>query len=97
MIFATSTSVQTELMRPDFERYDTDIEVYNAAAVEVVAKYGFEINDLYAASVKLPAEAHSDAVHYYTPMGTKVFTEQVLSCLLPALGIAGVHFPLREM
>lgn len=87
VIFATSTSVQSELMSPDFKRYNEEIETYNAAAVKVVSKYGFQVNDLYSVSVLLPAEAHSDAVHYYTTMGTKIFTEQVLSYLLPALGI----------
>ena len=87
VIFATSTSVQSELMSPDFKRYNEDIEDYNAAAVNVVSKYGFQVNDLYAVSVSLPAEAHSDAVHYYTPMGTKILTEQVLTYLLPALDI----------
>lgn len=87
VIFATSTSVQSELMKPDFKRYNEEIEAYNEVAVKVVAKYGFQVNDLYAVSVTLPAEAHSDAVHYYTSMGTKIFAEQVLSYLLPALGI----------
>lgn len=87
VIFATSTSVQSELMSPDFKRYNEEIEAYNAAAVNVVLKFGFQVNDLYAASVMLPAEAHSDAVHYYTAAGTKLFADQVLSYLLPALGI----------
>ena len=87
VIFATSTSVQSELMSPDFKRYNEEIEAYNEAAVKIVSKYGFQVNDLYAASAALPEEAHSDAVHYYTPMGTKNFTEQVLSYLLPALGV----------
>ena len=88
VIFATSTSVQSEFMSPNFMRYNEEIEAYNAAAIKVVSKYGFRVNDLYAISVDLPAEAHSDAVHYYTPMGTKSLTEQVLSYILPALGIA---------
>ena len=87
VIFATSTSVQSELMSPDCIRYNKEIETYNEAAVKVVSKYGFQVNDLYELSVTLPAEAHSDAVHYYTPMGTKMFTDQVLSYLLPTLGI----------
>lgn len=86
VIFATSTSVQSELMRSDFKRYNHEIEAYNAAAVQVVSRYGFQVNDLYGVSTTLPPEAHSDAVHYYTPMGTKAFTEQVLSYLLPAIG-----------
>ncbi len=51
----------------------------------IAEKYGFEINDLYALSASLPEEAHSDPVHYYTPMGTEAFTNQVLSYVLPAL------------
>ena len=89
VIFATSTSVQSELMKSDFKRYNEEIEAYNEAAVKVVTKYGFQVNDLYAVSVTLPAEAHSDAVHYYTSMATRIFAEQVLSYLLPALGIEG--------
>lgn len=87
VIFATSTKVDSERMEPDFKRYNEEIAAYNEAAVKVVTKYGFQVNDLYAVSEKLPAEAHSDAVHYYTPIGTKAFTEQVLSYLLPALDI----------
>lgn len=87
VIFATSTSVLSEKMGKDFKRYNGEIEKYNEAAVEVVKKYGFEINDLYATSCALPVEAHSDAVHYYTSMGTEAFTQQVLSFVVPALGM----------
>lgn len=87
VIFATSTSVLSEKMRKDFKRYNAEIEKYNEIAVKTVEKYGFEIDDLYALSVQLPETAHSDPVHYYTPAGTKAFTNQVLSSVLPALGI----------
>lgn len=87
VIFATSTSVVSEKMNKDFKRYNEDIEDYNRAAVEVVEKYGFIVNDLYATSVKLPEEAHSDPVHYYTPIGTEAFANQVISYIAPALGI----------
>ena len=87
VIFATSTKVISEEMDINFKRYNEDIEKYNAVAVEIVKKYGFEVNDLYSLSAELPKEAHSDAVHYYTPLGTKVFTDKVLSYVLPALGI----------
>lgn len=87
VIFATSTSVISEEMSKDFKRYNEEIEQYNDVAVNIVKKYGFEVDDLYALSRTLPKEAHSDAVHYYTPQGTEVFTNQVLSCVLPALGI----------
>ena len=87
VIFATSTSVLSEKMSKDFKRYNEEIEEYNKAAVEVVSKYGFEINDLYSVSVSLPESAHSDAVHYYTNMGTEAFTNKVLSFVLAPLGI----------
>jgi len=87
VIFATSTKVISEKMTGDFKRYNEEIEMYNQAAVKIVKKYGFKVNDLYALSETLPEEAHSDAVHYYTPMGTEAFTNQVLSFVLPELGI----------
>ena len=87
VIFATSTRVLSEKMGVNFKRYNEEIEAYNAAAVEVVKKYGFTINDLYAVSTTLPEEAHSDPVHYYTPMGTEAFTNQVLSYVCDALGV----------
>ncbi len=87
VIFATSTAVLSEKMGKNFKRYNEEIETYNKVAVEVVKKYGFETNDLYAVSITLPEEAHSDAVHYYTPIGTEAFTNQVLSYIVPALEI----------
>ena len=87
VIFATSTKVISEKMDINLKRYNEEIEKYNKVAIEIVKKYGFEVNDLYALSMKLPEEAHSDAVHYYTPMGTEAFTKQVLSSVVPALGI----------
>ena len=87
VIFATSTSVLSEKMFKDFKRYNEEIEKYNEVAVGIVTKYGFEVNDLYAVSTSLPETAHSDPVHYYTPMGTEAFTKQVLSFVAPALGI----------
>ena len=74
-------------MHNDFKRYNKDIEEYNRVAVEIVKKHGFEVDDLYAVSVTLPEEAHSDTVHYYTPIGTEAFTNQVVSCLSSAIGL----------
>ena len=87
VFFATSTSVLSEEMPPDFKRYNEEIDKYNRAAIEVVSGYGFEVDDLYALSESLPREAHSDSVHYYTPMGTEAFANKVLSCIAPALGL----------
>ena len=97
VIFATSTKVLSEKMSEDFKRYNEEIEEYNKAAVNVVKKYGFEINDLYSLSVTLPENVHSDPVHYYTPEGTEAFTNQVLSFVAPALGIDEVLEYREEM
>ena len=97
IIFATSTRVISEKMSKDFKRYNEEIEKYNEAAVNVVKKHGFKINDLYAVFASLPEEAHSDPVHYYTPMGTEAFTNQLLSCVLPELGIDEVLEYREEM
>lgn len=87
VVFATCTSVQSEKMAVNFKRYNEEIEKYNDAAVAVVKKYGFAVNDLYPVSTALPAEAHSDPVHYYTPMGTEAFANRVLAHVVPLLGI----------
>lgn len=87
VIFATSTKVLSEEMKVNFKRYNEEIEKYNEAAVNIVKKHGFAVNDLYSVSASLPRDAHSDPVHYYTPLGTKAFTNQVLSYVLPCLGI----------
>jgi len=96
VIFATSTKVLSEQMRPDFKRYNEEIAEYNRIAVETVRRYGFGINDLYAVSDGLGDSAHSDPVHYYTPEGTAAFTRQVLDSVAPLLGIEG-EVPYREV
>lgn len=88
VIFATSTKVQSEKMNKNFKRYNEEIGKYNEAAVAVVKKYGFEVNDLYAVSDSLPDEAHSDPVHYYTSIGTEAFAKKVLSYIVPLLDTA---------
>lgn len=87
VIFATSTKVISEKMDINFKRYNEEIEEYNRIAVNIVKKYDFEVNDLYSVSDSLPEEAHSDPVHYYTPVGTEAFTNQVLSVIVPLLDL----------
>lgn len=87
VIFATSTSVQSQNMGKNFKRYNEEIEKYNETAIQIVKKYGFAVNDLYTVSCSLPEEAHSDPVHYYTPVGTRAFTNKVLSHIVPLLDI----------
>ena len=69
---------------------EVDVLHWNAGLWDCLRLFGEDPQtpvDLYALSCTLPEEAHSDAVHYYTPMGTEAFANQVLSVLCPALGI----------
>lgn len=85
VIFATSTRVMPEKTLKNYKRSNEAIEEYNRVAAAIVRKYGFEVNDLYALSTTFPDEAHSDDVHYYTPMATEAFTNQVLDVLRKAI------------
>lgn len=87
VIFATTTKVIPEKMTKDFMRDNKEIDKYNEAAIKVCKKHGFKINDLCALCESLPETAHSDGVHFYTQKGTESFTNQVLSVVLPELGI----------
>ena len=69
------------------EYLNEDIIEYNKRAVAIVKEYGFIVNDLFSTSLTLDESAHNDPVHYNTPAATKAFTEQVVSCIAPALGI----------
>ena len=86
MIFATSTPVQEHLFG-DLKRINSDIEAYNAAAVEIVTKHGGKINDLYSLMKNCPSEYYTDSTHFYTKDGTKLITGQVISYIENALGI----------
>ena len=86
MIFATSTPVREPAHGP-YGRLNKDTVEYNAVAVEIVKRYGGEINDLYSLAKAAPEEYHSDGTHYYTKEGTRMLTDQVVKCLEQTLGI----------
>ena len=65
----------------------TSIQSKKTIATEVVKKYRFAVNGLYALSRALPEEAHSDAVYYDTPIGAEAFTNQVLYMVAPLLNV----------
>lgn len=64
VVFATSTSVVEEWMRPEFFRYNREIEMYNRKAVEVMEELGVPVNDLYAITSAMDDSMHSDWVHF---------------------------------
>lgn len=87
-IFATSTPVIESGFIRDFEmRYNADVERYNAAACEVLAKRGVVINDLYALLKDKPERYHSDQTHFYTPDATELIGGAVNDVLCEALQI----------
>lgn len=88
VIFATSTPIQEELFTT-CKRYNADTRLYNAAALEIVKKYGHEINDLYAITENIPKSYYSDLAHLYTKDGAKLHTEKVVSAIEGVLEIKG--------
>ena len=93
VIFATSTPVDEEAFAAlkteqgvDM-RYNKDVELFNASAVEVVRQHGFAVNDLYGYMAQLPVTYHSDTTHFYTKNGTIAITQKVLRSLEECLGI----------
>ena len=86
VIFATSTPVREELFG-EFKRLNADVERYNAAALEVVKKHGFAVNDLYAIASKAPVEYHSDMTHYRTKEGTRMMAGAVIRALENCLNV----------
>ena len=78
MIFATSTPVDEVLFKEKFEarkimRLNSDTEIYNQAAIEVVRKHGGEINDLYGLLKDRQSEYHSDQTHFYSKSRKSIF------------------------
>ena len=87
VIFATSTPVVEERFIGECKRYNKDIEIYNAAAIEIVKKYDFIVNDLYTVIKNVPIEYYSDMTHLYTKEGTKLLTDKVVECIEESLAI----------
>ncbi len=87
IIFATSTSVCPELVPSECKCENKDIEEYNAAAVEIVKKYGFEVHDLYSITKQLPKEAYSNFMHFDTKIGRETISNAVISSISKALEI----------
>ena len=76
IIFALSTAVIEEWARPDFCRFNSDIEKYNEAAKRVMANKGVVVNDLYSISAGFDKSLHSDWVHF-NEEGSKILARAV--------------------
>jgi hypothetical protein len=87
-IFATSTSVIEEKYGATRKRHNSTIEQYNRIAVETLSDTGCLINDLYTLTKNAPMEIRGgDPTHFYTPEGTKLIGDRVLSYICGELGI----------
>lgn len=87
-VFATSTSVIEEKYGPTRARHNSYIEQYNKIAVDTLAPTGCLINDLYTLTKNAPLEIRAgDPTHFYTPEGTKLIGDRVLSVICAELGI----------
>ncbi|HBF86343.1 MAG TPA: hypothetical protein DDW54_01540 [Clostridiales bacterium] len=97
MIFATSTPVREKLYVGDYKRFNSDIELYNEKAIEVIKKNGGEINDLYNTVKNCPVDFYSDMTHLYTEEGTRLVTDKVISVLEKALGVKANKLNYKEL
>ena len=84
IIFALSTSVIEEWARPDFFRFNSDIEKYNQVAKQILEPRGVIINDLYSVSAQLDSSLHSDWVHF-NDEGSKILARITCEKILEAL------------
>lgn len=87
-VFATNTSVIEEKYGWDRKRHNATIEQYNKIAVDALAGTGCVINDLYTLTKNAPLEIRAgDPTHFYTPEGTKLIGDRVLSIICGELEI----------
>lgn len=86
-IFATSTTVVEEGYIGIYKRFNNEIETYNAAAKEVLAPLGVQINDLHALTCGIPVEYRSDMTHFNTKEGTQLLADRVIACIEDGLNI----------
>ena len=96
-IFATSTSVIEERYGWDRKRHNSTIEQYNKIAAEALKDTDCVINDLYTLTKNAPLEIRAgDPTHFYTPEGTKLIGDRVLSYICGELKIAASEVNLAD-
>lgn len=81
IIFALNTSVIESMAEPDFTRYNAEIEAYNAAAADLMAELGVEVNDLYTVTKNMGLEMRADWVHY-NEEGSRILAQKVVEKIM---------------
>ena len=64
IIFALTTAVVERRAGANFYRKNAEIEAYNEATKELMARLGVEVNDLYAITSQFDETMYADAVHF---------------------------------
>jgi len=88
LIWATTTPVNEERHHAvkGFDRFEHDVDVYNAAAAEVTSEFGVPVDDLYAMIMRGGRDEliGPDGVHF-PPAGSEVLGKTVAAYLRPYL------------
>lgn len=84
IVFALSTAVIEAWARPDFLRYNSDIEKYNEVAKNALSKKGIIINDLYSITKGFDSSLHADWVHF-NEEGSQMLAEAIYTKILSIL------------
>lgn len=87
-IFAFGASVIESGYEPPYQRFNSDIEKFNAIAVEKLTPLGVEFNDLYTLTKFAPSSCRSDMTHFYTVDGIRLMGNQVVKTICETLEIS---------
>lgn len=84
VIWATTTPVNHERhhQNKDFDRFEADVDAYNAAATTIATELGIPVNDLFSVVMRAGRDEHlvPDGVHYTGP-GYERLAAAVTTCI----------------
>jgi lysophospholipase L1-like esterase/organic radical activating enzyme len=83
LIFATTTPVHEEMATYSFNRMNSDVKVYNDAAVQIMKKNRVSVHDLNKYVTENLYDQYSDFTHF-TENGYKAIAGQVVDCVSKA-------------
>lgn len=84
VIFALTTSVKEEWASKGFVRNNSEIELYNQKAIEVLSPFHVAFNDLYSLTKEFDDALRCDWVHY-GEKGSEILADAVVEHILNAM------------
>ena len=81
IVFALNTAVIEERERPEFMRYNREIEAYNKAAAALMHELNVPINDLYSLTSGFDPSLYADAVHFNEAGCEALATQVAETCI----------------